>query len=382
FAGVEKSASTYLPSNWKYQDLDDNIQLFLKPESAAEQSSLAINIDSELQISAIYHGWTSVTSEVLNNINVKETTLSNILHIVHTSIICEGITGSTNSSSATCQHFEVSFSRSSSKKIEQGPPQLRLLASRSLNCEVFISSGKRCKQCFEEEKRIVKSSESQKKYFDVKGCLPLKRLQQNSLESRKIATVKAKDDELNKLEDRIKQLLAKQKCHVLVDTDIAEDMNSLIKKGIREENVSPFYRLFWSEQAKLNATRKHGERYHPDLIRFCLNLALKSSSTYDELRNSSLLVLPSRRTLIDYRNVYSTNPGFSESVRKELKQKASELPDHERLIVLSMDEMKGMWRTKIDITTQVLSASFLDVVIAIDVDHKVIFLRFQIQQSN
>nr|XP_039252572.1 uncharacterized protein LOC120329849 [Styela clava] len=99
---LKKSASTYLPSNWKYQDLDDNIQLFLKPESAAEQSSLAINIDSELQISAIYHGWTSVTSEVLNNINVKETTLSNILHIVHTSIICEGITGSTNSSSATC----------------------------------------------------------------------------------------------------------------------------------------------------------------------------------------------------------------------------------------------------------------------------------------
>nr|XP_039254836.1 uncharacterized protein LOC120331758 isoform X2 [Styela clava] len=117
---LKKSASNYLPSNWKYQDSDDSIQLFLKPKSAAEQSSLAINIDSELHISALYHGWTSVTSEVLNNIDIKHTTLSNILHIIYTSIICEGITGSSNSSSTTSQHFEVSFSRTNSEKFKQG----------------------------------------------------------------------------------------------------------------------------------------------------------------------------------------------------------------------------------------------------------------------
>ena len=46
------------------------------------------------------------------------------------------------------------------------------------------------------------------------------------------------------------------------------------------------------------------------IIRFCLSLAAKSSSCYEELRNSGLLVLPSQRTLRDYRNFVKRKPGY------------------------------------------------------------------------
>nr|XP_026695504.1 uncharacterized protein LOC113475517 [Ciona intestinalis] len=74
--------------------------------------------------------------------------------------------------------------------------------------------------------------------------------------------------------------------------------------------------------------------------RLCLSLATKSKSCYEELRESGLLRLPSSRTLNDYRNLYST-PGIQQHVLQELKLEAVKLHFHQRLLVMSLDEMKG-----------------------------------------
>ena len=50
-----------------------------------------------------------------------------------------------------------------------------------------------------------------------------------------------------------------------------------------KNNVPPFMKLFWQEQ-KYVQTSRNGVRYHPMLIRFCLNLVSKSPSAYEELR--------------------------------------------------------------------------------------------------
>ena len=50
------------------------------------------------------------------------------------------------------------------------------------------------------------------------------------------------------------------------------------------------------------------------IIRFCLSLAAKSPSCYEELRNSNILVLPSQRQLKDYRNAIKPQTGFQEEV--------------------------------------------------------------------
>jgi len=61
-------------------------------------------------------------------------------------------------------------------------------------------------------------------------------------------------------------------------------------------------KMFWDEQQKYITTSKTGVRYHPMVIRFCLALAAKSPSAYDDLRynnktDTGILVLPSRRRL-------------------------------------------------------------------------------------
>ena len=59
------------------------------------------------------------------------------------------------------------------------------------------------------------------------------------------------------------------------------------------------------------------------IIRFCISLALKSASTYDELRDSNIVVLPSRSTLRDYRNAIKPNVGFNPPVITELNRLTS-----------------------------------------------------------
>ena len=54
------------------------------------------------------------------------------------------------------------------------------------------------------------------------------------------------------------------------------------------------------------------------IIRFCLSLASKSASAYDELRSSNALTLPSCRTLHDYKNAIKPHAGFNPVVIKEL----------------------------------------------------------------
>ena len=69
-------------------------------------------------------------------------------------------------------------------------------------------------------------------------------------------------------------------------------------------------KLFWEEQKKYNKESKSSSiRYHPMVIKFCLSLATKSSSIYSDLRydnktGSGILVLPSLRTLRDYKTIF------------------------------------------------------------------------------
>ena len=77
------------------------------------------------------------------------------------------------------------------------------------------------------------------------------------------------------------------------------------------------------------------------IVCFCISLASKSPSAYDEIRDSNILVLPSRRTLRDYRNAIRPKVGFiNPDVVKELKNVTKDLNGIQRLICLCFDEIK------------------------------------------
>ena len=119
---------------------------------------------------------------------------------------------------------------------------------------------------------------------------------------------------------------------------LKDDIHDLMENNL--EVVSPFMKLFWKEQKKYLSISPKARKYLPMIVRFCLSLAAKSPSAYGELRNSNILILPSRGTLRDYKNAIRPHAGFNRSVIDELIKIASPLKGYQRCVVLSFDEIK------------------------------------------
>jgi len=114
--------------------------------------------------------------------------------------------------------------------------------------------------------------------------------------------------------------------------------------GEVDENVKAkkhFHNIFWNQQQAYNSLGdKRRMRWHPLMIRFALNLKYLSSSAY--LAVGNFLALPSKRTLCDYTNVLSVEPGVSNELIQRMKSdmQFDSCPDQEKLVGLMMDEMK------------------------------------------
>ena len=120
--------------------------------------------------------------------------------------------------------------------------------------------------------------------------------------------------EIDKLKERVRGLTVQ--CGVVVDDALQHDLCTIMEEmteHVREKySENSFHRVFWEQQLNaLSATNHRQLRWHPALIKWCLNLKLRSSSTYRALRESGILVLPSERTLRDYTHWVQAGYGFS-----------------------------------------------------------------------
>ena len=129
------------------------------------------------------------------------------------------------------------------------------------------------------------------------------------------------------------------KTNIEVDHELSNDFSKILNSADDAE-ITPFMKLFWEQQKKLFSSSSTGVRYHPMIIHFCLSLAAKSPSCYEELRNSKVLVLPSQRHLKDYRNAIRPQRGFNKEIVEELKSLTESYFDVQRYVVLLFDEMK------------------------------------------
>ena len=109
--------------------------------------------------------------------------------------------------------------------------------------------------------------------------------------------------------DQIEEMkLEINKSSMPIAEDIHSDFTKLFSENLNKDNVPPFMKLFWEEQQKYLYSSRTGVRYHPKIIRYCLNLVAKSP-LYDEIRynesqSTGFIILPSRRRLRprDYKN--------------------------------------------------------------------------------
>lgn len=103
-----------------------------------------------------------------------------------------------------------------------------------------------------------------------------------------------------------------------------------------------FQRLFWEQQLEaLQAKDGCQQRWHPMLIKWWLNLKLPSSSSYNALCSTGVLVLPSDRTLRDYTHWMQASLGFPSDTDKQLKDEAKidSIPEYQKYICLAFDEV-------------------------------------------
>lgn len=138
------------------------------------------------------------------------------------------------------------------------------------------------------------------------------------------------EEEINRMQREISQK------KVLVDDSFSNDIINIMENG---QEVSPFMKMFWEQQKAAFSTKKV-KQYHPMIIRFCLSLIAKSPAAYDELRDTNILVLPSKRTLMDYKNAIRPKVGFINEIIEELNKLAQPLTGHQRYVTLAFDEMK------------------------------------------
>ena len=93
--------------------------------------------------------------------------------------------------------------------------------------------------------------------------------------------------------------------------------NGSTSKVYESHPPGSFLRLFWDQQLQAIKTKdRHQLRWHPTIVKWCLNLKLMSSRTYNALR--STIVLPLECTLRDYTHCFESKPGFDDKLDKQL----------------------------------------------------------------
>ena len=196
---------------------------------------------------------------------------------------------------------------------------------RSNNCKILIkpsSDNKSCLHCHslnqqiisEQNRKVAVLNEPAKLNASVKITSPERlklTLQDHCLICKQL------EEELSKMRFAI------GKHSETVDSELSNDFKQLFS-GCDKATVPNFLKLFWDEQQKyIQASCSSSVKYHPMFIKYCLNLAAKSSSAYSDLRYDSktgngILVLPSLRTLRDY---IHPNRGFNPAVINNLAKK-------------------------------------------------------------
>lgn len=135
------------------------------------------------------------------------------------------------------------------------------------------------------------------------------------------------EEELKRLKEKVQKLLQEGET---VDNELNSDLLHIMKENVNKVHEdhpqNSFSRLFWDEQLKaISAKDTRQMRWHPVLIKWCLNLKLLSSSAYHAMRTSGFLKLPSERTLRDYIHYFSSKPGFQKEVHDLLLESISEV---------------------------------------------------------
>ena len=257
---------------------------------------LKILIDSGLGFTVQIYGWYLPEDHIIyrkNKRSMKNIIVSNMVATCLQFKLCEGVKSKDGDTSSLVCHSIPKTSEEISKT--QNPdkalvPYAAMTFFRSNNCDILVDSedlspnGVQCIECIDCELKKQKRSEISMKNVNKPASLkaPISVTNINRVKLT-LQQQRLKCSQLEKKIEEMKKALENTKCPI-VDGELSSDFVSIFNKN--RQHVSPFMELFWQQQQRMFRCSPRGTRYHPMVIRFCLSLYAKSSSSYEEIRNS------------------------------------------------------------------------------------------------
>ena len=345
-AGFKKRILGVKMTGWSKIENDDGVTFELwNPTFSLPQLTCLVNSGLNYSV-AVYHWFLPDNHPIYTEYarSLKHTTISTILSQLEGYEICEGL----DNNELTLSKCEDPAPTSSGvirhtvplkleHHDEDGPGFQARIFLRAPDCEL-VCKDVPCTNCQEKERQLI-SNLSKKSCAESREPLKDKAPLSKASKERLVATVQRQRVVCKELEGRITQLEQEISTNsISVDENLEKDILKILADSGNE--VTPHMRVFWEQQQKLLASPKFGRRYHPHIIRFCLSLHAKSPAVYKELRDSGVLVLPSEKTLRDYRNFFTPMAGFHPDNVQRLKDQTSQYFDIQRYVVLAFDEMK------------------------------------------
>ena len=325
-------------NEWTVKFLED--RLVLQKRSNLMLPELEIMIDDSLGFTISVYGWFLPEDHEIYTENfrsVTNITLSDLVKSIDTLMIWPGVKPSQLSSNIVHHLIPKSVDPLFHENMTDANSFPHQEYWRTCGCMVLCENKKQCDSCYQYSHKCELSQKAKQRKLAETAHL-FSPVSQTAPERIKL-TLQMQRLKCAELEQKLEEMKSEiHKSSVEVDNKLSQDITTILGNT---DNITPFMKLFWEQQKKLLTRSSTGVRYHPMIIRYCLSLATKSPACYEELRKSNILVLPSQRTLKDYRNSIRPKTGFHE-VLGELKKLTDSYFDVQRYIVLLFDEMKIM----------------------------------------
>ena len=147
---------------------------------------------------------------------------------------------------------------------------------------------------------------------------------------------------ISSLQERLSSVTIKH--GITLNNDLHQDVIKIATANTKNVHCNcpegSFQRLFWDQQVKASkCNNPKSMKWHPLFIKWCLYLRHISSKSYEILRTSAGLRLPSQSTLRDYTHYIPAKIGFSAEIDCHLVDIAF-LSNHlNKYVILVMDEV-------------------------------------------
>ena len=207
----------------------------------------------------------------------------------------------------------------------------------SSNCSVLCETSP-CRPCTLAAKDLARKQkvEDKQRFKPLATKAPFTKVAKNRL----VLAIRTLRDKEKKLEEKIKALEAEIASKGIdLETEVHKDFRQILESGAKEFPDNSFQNLFWKEQKKAFEHSNQGQRWHPMMIRFALHLHLRSPAANKALKETSVIKLPSERTLRDYSSLFHPRAGFNREVYADLKHQAAKLEGIGKYVVLMLDEL-------------------------------------------